>query len=176
MKEDKQKAISFLSSKGLHARAFPKVKSKSPDLEVYLNEVLFAYCEVKSIVKYEWFGERNPPIWNNIQNKIHEARKQFNAVNADHSLPNILVFINHDNHYNWQDLYKVLNGREPIPDLPVYDTRHLKRLAESGDLMKVDFIVWLDAFETQRKALQIVLAESNFKDQLKKQMKENVNN
>lgn len=105
---------------------------------------------MESIIKYEWFGERNPPIWNNIQNKIHKARKQFNAVNADHSFPNILVLINHDNHYNWQDLYRVLKGREPIPDLPVYDTRHLKRLLKFGDLMEIDFIIWLDAFATEK--------------------------
>ena len=176
MKEDKQKAIQFFSSKGLHACPFPKVASKSPDFEVYLNDNIFAYSEVKSIIKYEWFGERNPPICNNIQNKIHESRKQFNAVSADHSLPNILVFINHDSHYDCQDLYKVLNGREPIPELPVYDTRHLKRLTRAGDLMEIDFIIWLDAFETGRKPFQTILAESNFKDQLKNQMKENNNN
>ena len=171
MKEDKQKAIQFFASKGLDARALLKVQGKNPDFEIYLNGNFFAYSEVKSIIKYKWLGERHPPIWNSIQNKIHEARKQFSAVNPNHSHPNILMFLNHDSNYNWQDLYKVFNGKEPIPELLAYDTRHLKRLTRSGDIKEIDFIIWMDAFRDEKKPFQTVLAESKFKDQLKRQMR-----
>jgi hypothetical protein len=164
MKEGKQIAIRFFATIGIEARPYPKGKVKSPDFELYLRDNLFAYCELKSITTYEWSGLRNPPIWNNIQNKIHEACKQFSAVNPNHHLPNILIIINHDNHYNWQDLYKVLFGKEPIPELPVYDTRHLKRLYRDGDLAETDSIVWLDIDGNETKSFTTLMAESEFKN------------
>jgi hypothetical protein len=170
MKEDKQIATRFFASKNLEARPFSKTKGKSPDFELYLKDDFFAYCELKSITKYEWSGLRDPPIWNNIQNKIHEARKQFTDVNPNHNMPNILIIINYDDHYNWQDLYKVLFGKEPIAELPAYDTRHLKRLIRDGGLFETDFIIWLDLIGTDIKPFQTVNAQSRFKNKLKRQM------
>ena len=93
MKKDKEIAIGFFKLKNIDARTISKKKSgKTPDLDLYIEETLFGCCEIKSIVDYDFVGERSDPTYNKIQNKIHEAAKQFAAYNSDHSVPNILLF------------------------------------------------------------------------------------
>ncbi len=92
MKDDKNRAIAYFKLKDIEARQISKKKSgKKPDLELYIDNSLFGICEIKSIVDYEFIGEHSDPTNNKIQNKIHEASKQFSAYNADHKVPNILL-------------------------------------------------------------------------------------
>ena len=147
MKEDKKTTEQFFTSKGIDAQHFPKKSDgKSVDLELYVDDKLWGYCEIKSIVAYNFIGERSDPTYNKIQNKIHEASKQFIACNPNHEYPNILVFINHSERIGFPDLWLVLTG-EYLP--PTYhsepiELRYLKRLDKTDDLSQIDYFVWID--------------------------------
>ncbi|PDO10505.1 MAG: hypothetical protein BLM47_07215 [Candidatus Reconcilbacillus cellulovorans] len=83
-----------------------KIVGQKPDFEVFLNNDLVFYCEVKSLrgdldinkmIESEEPNEpisRHDPIFNSIANRIHEASKQFLAVNPKHNIPNVLSFVN----------------------------------------------------------------------------------
>ncbi len=147
MKKDKDIAIGFFKLKDIDARPISKKKAgKTPDLDLYIKDTLFGCCEIKSIVDYDFAGERPDPTYNKIQNKIHEAAKQFAAYSPDHSVPNILFFINHYQHAGFQDLWTVLTGQVTLPNKPSEPllVRYAKRLARKKDLEYIDYFIWLD--------------------------------
>lgn len=147
MKADKELAISYFMSKSIDAKHFPKQKAgKKPDFELYLEKRLFGFCELKSIVDYEFIGFRHAPTCNKIQNKIHEAASQLKNANPEHSVANIIFFINRTNKMGWADLLLVLTGRVmPSDQLPkIVDLTYWKRLKEKNDLDVIDYIIWAD--------------------------------
>ena len=179
--QDKQSVIKYFGKKGVEARLFPKTSAMpNPDLKLYIDGNLFAYCELKSIMPYEldlptnfpssqvYQNLHNDPAFNNIQNKIHEASKQLRSVNLDHDLPNIIFFINHHKYRGIQDLRWVIKGQpsEKAPD--VFDMTYLKRLLEKDDLSVVDYIICSDSFSD--KAFYYVRSESPFRDILKQRI------
>lgn len=168
MKEDKETAIAFFRYKGIEARQIPKsTTGKTPDLELYLNNSLFGYSEIKSIVDYEFVGFRPDPSFNKIQKKIHEAVKQFAAYNPDHKVPNLLLFMNHFPYIRFGDLWTVLTGEVTPPSdrSDPIDVRYAIRLAQKNDLNYVDFIIWFDV--KKARALYLVKDDSDFKKLLK---------
>lgn len=147
MKADKELAISYFMSKSIDAKHFPKQKEgKKPDFELYLEKRLFGFCELKSIVDYEFSGLRHDPTYNKIQNKIHEAASQLKNANPEHSVANIIFFINHTDKVGWADLWLVLTGQVMPHDQPseIVDFTYLKRIVEKDDLAVVDYIIWAD--------------------------------
>ncbi|MDY0094923.1 MAG: hypothetical protein RBT80_19685 [Candidatus Vecturithrix sp.] len=149
MKADKELIIRYFLSKKMNAKHFPKRKvGKKPDFELYLEKTLFGFCEIKSIVDYEFSGLRHDPTYNKIQNKIHEAADQLKAANPEHTVPNIVFFINHTDKVGWADLWYVLTGQLMPHDWPskLVDLTYLKRLVEKDDLIVVDYIIWADTF------------------------------
>ena len=161
MKADKELTIGFFRSKGIAAKHFPKRKEgKKPDFELYSEETLFAFCELKSIVDYEVCGLRHDPTYNKIQNKIHEASNQLKAANPDHTVPNIIFFLNRTDKVGWQDLWHVLTGQIMPPNQPseIVDLSYLKRLLEKDDLARIDFIVWAD---TNRPIISYVINQDS---------------
>ncbi|MEK6776536.1 MAG: hypothetical protein AABY87_06605 [bacterium] len=151
MKLDKNLALNFFRLKNIEARHFPKklAGGKKPDFMLFRKDVLFGYCELKSIMDYDFFGERRDSTYNKIQNKIHDASKQFTSSNADHTLPNILFFINHSKKLNYGDLWLVLTGQAMPPNHnsdPI-DIRYLRRLSIKGDLLNIDYIIWANLNE-----------------------------
>jgi hypothetical protein len=116
MKEDQNRAIAYFKLKDIDARTISKKKpGKTPDLNLYIDDTLFGCCEIKSIVDYDILGDRTDPTYNKIQNKIHEAAKQFADYNSDHSVPNILFLVNHYQNVGFQDLWTVLTGQVTPP-------------------------------------------------------------
>jgi len=99
-------------------------RGKTPDFRVYRGEEFQFYCEVKSIARDNWLdsqlqaapkesivgGVRNDPVYNRLTDDIHQAAKQFDAVNPEDKVPNVLVFVNHDSICDRQDLIGVLTG------------------------------------------------------------------
>jgi hypothetical protein len=179
--QDKQLVIKYFEKKGIEARLFPKTCTMlNPDLKLYFDGNLIAYCELKSIMPYElelpsnfpsgqiYQDVHNDPAFNSIQNKIHEASKQLRSVNPDHDLPNIVFFLNHYKYRGIQDLRWVIKGQpsEKAPD--VFDMTYLKRLLEKDDLSVVDYIIWIDSFSD--KAFYYVRSESPFRDILKQRI------
>jgi hypothetical protein len=150
MTKDKELAIRYFLSKNIIAKHFSKkIQGKKPDFELYFENNLLGFCELKSIVEADFTGERPDPTYSKIQNKIHEATKQFANINPAHTDANVLFFINHSNTLGFQDLWYVLSGQVTPPNQPSepIDLRYLKRLLKKDDLSKIDFIVWADLFK-----------------------------
>jgi len=119
-------AADFLAAKGLSAQRFTAAEmkaGKTPDFRVFQKEQLAAYCEVKSprddrldnalaladpgsLVGYGG----NDSTFNRIANQVHKAVQQFDAVNPNRELPNILVFINWAYPSSFRDLEETLTG------------------------------------------------------------------
>jgi|SRR3989338_2828807 len=146
-KRDKEQTNQFFKNFGLDARLISKAEVQTPDFGIYQNSNLFGYCELKSIIKEEWKnGTRKDPTYNRIQGKIHEAVKQLKTINAKHTVPNIIVIINHEEHCGKPDLHAVLTGKFLLTQGEVdFDARYRNRLLKNRDLSHPDLIVWIDA-------------------------------
>jgi hypothetical protein len=96
---------------------------RTPDFKVLEGRALKAFCEVKS-PRDDWLDEqldqtdafeiagglRADPVFSRIARHVKKAASQFEAVNPDHDLPNILVFVNHAIQIGPNDLYETLTG------------------------------------------------------------------
>jgi ribosomal protein L30 len=127
---------------------------KSPDFKLIKNGKVVAFCEMKS-PKDDFVFERpkpgdrvireNLPFYRKIAGHIRKAAKQFDAVNSDHSLPNILVFVSHAPDIQRRDLLMTITG------LSAGDGRRifmLSRKAQAETLeaaRKIDLFLWIDA-------------------------------
>jgi hypothetical protein len=113
-KDDEIRVRNFLQRSGLIPIRYNKEElrtlGKTPDFKVESEGKEVLFCEVKSIVGDDFEGVRDDPTYNNIQNKIHEAAKQFQSVNSSHIVPNVLAIVNHEYGIDIIDLYSVLTG------------------------------------------------------------------
>ncbi len=122
-----QFAVEFLARHGLRAERFSKAEmkqSKTPDFRVFKGSEFVLYSESKHVQYDEWLdkqlenaepleivgGLRHDPLFNRLADRIHDAAKQFDAVNHDHEFPNVLIFTNSDTHCGFPDLLGVLTG------------------------------------------------------------------
>ena len=179
--EDKVK--DFLSGYDLRSEEFDKEElrnGKTPDYRVYkIDDVLFSYCEVKNAQKDEWLddkleeansceivgGLRKDPVFNRLSAHIHKARKQFDAVNKDETLPNILAFYNEDEHSGFLDLMAVTTGNffsEGGAVFPIY--KHISEGRIKGDIAKIHLFIWLDAKKPHRFLFNTI--NSKFQNEL----------
>ncbi len=158
----------FLSGYGLHSEKFDKSKlgiGKSPDYQVYSNGKLTFYCEVKNAQKDTWLDEklakatpgeivgglRKDPVFNRLSAHIHKARKQFDAVNKDEKLPNVLAFYNEDEQSGFLDLLAVTTGNffaEGGAVFPIYKNFSEGRI--KADIVKIHLFIWIDAHKPHR--------------------------
>ena len=123
---------------GLTVSKIPRGAEKSADLKVLKNDVLVAYCELKppreelldKVVKQCQIivGGRNDPTFNRIGRLAQKAAKQFRAINDIRSLPNILVFVNHDDASGFGDLIETFTGLFHATD----GSRHVLQPFESN--------------------------------------------
>ncbi len=145
-KKDKEKTSQFFKKLRLEARLISEGETKAPDFEIYQNNNLFGYCELKSVMEDDWMdGGRPDPTYNKIQNKIHEAVKQLKTINPAHTVPNIILIINHEEHCGSPDLHTVLTGKFLSTKGEIdFDHRYQVGLVKKGDLSQVDAIVWID--------------------------------
>jgi hypothetical protein len=157
-----QTAISFMEQHGLRCERFSPEemrKSKTPDFRVWREAELALYCEAKHIQHDEWLvrhldnapplqfvgGARPDPVFNRLTDRIHEAAKQFNAVNPDEALPNVLVFANSDHQCGFPDLISVLTGNfyaEGGAVEPIYKQYSEGRIKE--EKYRIGLYVWHD--------------------------------
>ncbi len=143
MKDDKKIVINYFKTKSIEARHYPRKKvGKKANFELYIDNKLFALCELKTIIKYKSSGGLiKGPTMNKIQKKIHEASKQFNDSNPNHNIPNILTFINYRKDIIVNDLWYVLTGEVSPGTLVIVDL-FSKRVKE--DISIIDFFIWMD--------------------------------
>ena len=170
MDEDEQRVASYMTDHGLVANRFSKSevgKNKTPDFRVQRSgsDNLLFYCEVKSIRKNDWLGRyhadpespemvgsaRKDPVFNRLTEDIHEAAKQFEAVNPEIIYPNVLAFVNHDRMCGFFDLIGVLTGNfmaEGGKTFPIYRLYSEGRIRQEKDGLHL--FVWLDDFKPHR--------------------------
>jgi hypothetical protein len=118
-----------------------------------------ALCEVKS-PRDDWLDERleqasafeivgsarNDPTFNRIARLVQKASSQFDAANGNHTIPNILVFVNHADAVGFNDLRETLTGYVETQTGERFRT--MTRIAECriGEARtKIDLYVWIDA-------------------------------
>jgi hypothetical protein len=159
---DNQRVRQLFETYNLRAEGFSKEKmcqSKTPDFRVYRGSEFVFFCEVKSAVEDEWLdrqllsaptetlvgGVRQDPIYNRIENKIHQAVQQFDAVNPNQAHPNVLVLVNHDRHADRVDLEAVLAGSIPLQGggrLRGFTNYSHGRIRD--DKFRIHLYLWLD--------------------------------
>ena len=142
---------------GLTLVRVPQGSNYTPDFQVIKNGTLVAYCELKS-PRDDWLdklldtvkpcqivgGARNDPTFNRIGRLTQKAADQFRTVNVTRSLPNILVFVNHDDASDFGDLIETFTGLLHAAD----GRRHLTMPQVASRLEKakkhIDVCVWID--------------------------------
>jgi hypothetical protein len=159
--EDLCTAADWFAKKGLRAVRFTAAElkaGKTPDFRIYYGDRHVGFCEVKSphndwlddkLSKAEPFqlagGCRRDPTFNKIAAHIEKAIKQFDAVNADRALPNILVFINWAATARFSDLYETLRGYlELVDGRRVATTLKIAEGRISAGKHRIDLYVWFD--------------------------------
>lgn len=163
-KSDLSLVAAMLRGHDLQALPFSKEEvraGKTPDFRVMDGMRPVAYCEVKS-PRDEWLdsqidqadpGEivgrsrisRSDPVFNRLSEMIAKAAKQFDAVNLDRSVPNILAIVNHDDASHRGDLIETLTGMFHADN----GTRHpTSRNVSEGRIReakyRIDLYVWID--------------------------------
>ena len=131
-------------------------KGKTPDFKLMKDGKLSGYCEMKS-PRDDFILEtpdpsgvairRNLPFYRKLGSHIRKAAAQFDAVNPDHALPNIMVFVSHTPDIERRDL------RATIAGLPLDNGRWLPFLPRKLQIQvldaarKIDLFLWIDAKE-----------------------------
>lgn len=133
-------------------------KGKTPDFKLMKGSELCGYCELKS-PRDDWVFEfpddiksgesvtemRPSPTSNNLARQIESAVEQFDAVNPDHKLPNVLVLVNHAVGRTRSDLHVTVTGIQ-VPDgsrLFTLKPDKQKRVWQAA--RRVDLFLWVDA-------------------------------
>jgi hypothetical protein len=157
-----QIAEEFWKKHGLRVERFSKDelrRSKTPDFRVFKCGELVLYCETKHIRDDEWLdrhmekaqplelvgGLRPDPIFNRLTDRIHEAARQFGAVNGNCEYPNVLVLANSDRLCKFADLLAVLEGNFYAEDgivEPIYKQYSEGRIRD--EKRTIDLYVWRD--------------------------------
>jgi hypothetical protein len=143
---------------GLELNKILRGASHTADLQMLLNGVLVAYCELKS-PRDDWLeklldstkicqivgGGREDPVFKKIRKHANKASKQFEAVNPKRTVPNILVFVNHDAGSDFGDLRETLTGLFHSAD----GNRHATLVDISVSLERaksqIDLFIWIDS-------------------------------
>jgi hypothetical protein len=147
----------FFAARGLLAQRIPETSSaKTTDFKILGRGALVAFCEVKS--PQDVFDERLTAAileapegqyggaievgptsrqYRRMKGAARQAVAQFNAVNPSHSVPNILMFVNHDSHSNECDFVETVTGY--IEGLG-YASKSVR-----AEIPEIDGYVWLNA-------------------------------
>lgn len=146
-------------------RRFPReemAKGKTPDYRLRLAKgELVGFAEIKSprddflddllegtageIVG----GLRQDPIFNRIERHIKTAADQFDAVNANGEVPNIMVFVNHDDASDVRDLAETVTGYLRTDDGTQHPTMLPRAQRVRAATAKIDLFIWIDAKRQQ---------------------------
>jgi hypothetical protein len=158
-------AIQWLARLGLRAERFSKAEtrqSKTPDFRVFKGTEFVFYCESKHVQHDEWLdkqlqnaqpleivgGLRHDPIYNRLADRVHDAARQFEAVNSNRQIPNLLILTNSDTHCGFPDLLSILTGNfyaeGGVVD-PIFKQISEGRIRE--EKLTIDLYVWLNEWK-----------------------------
>ena len=142
---------------GLSLQKIPRGGGRTADLQVLQNGALVAYCELKS-PRDEWLdklldlakpcqivgGGRDDPVFKKIRKHANKASQQFEAVNPTRVVPNILVFVNHDDISDFGDLRETFTGLFHAADGSWHATMPDMAASLSRAKSQIDLCVWID--------------------------------
>lgn len=135
-----------------------------PDFRLVSWRGFAGFCEVKS-PRDDWLdeqleqappltvvgGARSDPTFNRIARNIEKAVRQFDAVNPDHGVPNVLVLVNHDDNSGFADLCETLTGQFRSDSGDAYPT-NMRIATRLGDKRKrIDLYCWIDDYQGRRE-------------------------
>jgi hypothetical protein len=160
--KSEERIMTFLSKYEFSVERFTQQEMrnrKTPDYRVTRSGKLFGFCEVKDTEKDKWLynclinakqgenagGLRQDLIFNRLTAHIHNAKKQFNAVNPNGTYPNILVFYNEDEQSGFDDLLSVTTGNfyaEGEAAFPIYRNYSVSKV--NKDIESIHLFLWLD--------------------------------
>jgi hypothetical protein len=152
----------LFAPRGLQLQRFTQAETlagRTPDFRVLKAGNIVAFCEAKS-PRDDWLddrldvaapmqlvgGLRNDPIFNRIARHVEKAASQFDAVNPGRTLPNILVFVNHDKASSYNDLRETLTGMFHAESGERFATMTYISEGRLGQIKRrIDLYVWIDA-------------------------------
>ena len=153
---------------------------KTPDFRVITWHGLVGSCEIKSprnddldnmlfdeleenpdVPVVRAFLARTDPLPKRLGRQVRDAFDQFDAVNSDHSVPNILLFVNHARGVSADRLLETLTGYFYSDSGEVYAnaTRVAGRLVVKRDW--IDLYIWLDRHGRQKPQLFFANVDKN---------------
>jgi hypothetical protein len=173
MDVSEQAAERYLQTHSLRAERFSKEeirRGKTPDFRVFKAEDLAFYCEAKHLQRDRWLDEHlrkaqpgeligglrdSDPSFSRLTGHIHQAVKQFEAVNPDHDYPNVLFFTNSDKTIKPDVMREVVtgnfSGKSGMVD-PIFKKYSEGRIKK--EICKIDLMMWIDD-STSRKPTTI---------------------
>jgi large subunit ribosomal protein L30 len=128
-------------------------KGKTPDFKLLKDGKLCGFCELKSprddfIFETPEPGDfairKNLPFHRKLGSHIRHAGQQFDAVNSDDSLPNIMVFVTHAPDIERRDLHATISGL-PAPDgkrIFMLSRKMQEQVLDAA--RKIDLFLWID--------------------------------
>jgi hypothetical protein len=152
LNKDETTVNTFLSLYGLKPERLMESETqniRTPDFKVtnLKNDFSF-FFEVKSLnTKIGEDGLLHTRIFNIFTATIHNAFGQFNAVNFNHSIPNILVYVSHNFQIDWRSFRDFIQGHTEV-----YDNLGNKRKANfkqisfsnyNDEMKQIDLFVFL---------------------------------
>lgn len=125
-------------------------RGKTPDFKLNKDGALCGYCELKSPRDDNVLGTPEPggvskrriPYPKKLGNQVCNASAQFKAVNPDHTLPNVLVFVNHSPDIGRRDLLATIAGLDGGRIFMLGKKLQHKVWAAARN---IDLVLWIDA-------------------------------
>lgn len=147
---------------------------KTPDRKIMRGGKLAGYLEVKSprderlndalasAGPFEIVGHAgHDSIFNRLARHIEKAAAQFAAVNPRREVPNVLVFVNHDDASHGGDLHETLTGHA-VTDRGVLPTMLNVSEGKIRELKgRVDVYLWIDARAGRKPRLTQFIGNSD---------------
>lgn len=122
-----QVAVDFFVKHKLRCERFAEQEmrlGKTPDFRVFKESEFVLYSEAKHVQEDTWLedqlrnapplaivgGARHDPAFNKLGGHIHQAAKQFHAVNPNGDYPNVLVLTSSEKGCTFSDLISTITG------------------------------------------------------------------
>ena len=111
-KADEHLVARFLRRQGLETEFSPERHESgliTPEYSVLKNGVPVGVCEVKTVPAFGDSGSGGKDtVFADFRDNLGTAATQFNLVNPDRKLVNVLGFVDHRSGLTWEDLYGLL--------------------------------------------------------------------
>jgi large subunit ribosomal protein L30 len=134
--------------------AAARKNGKTPDFKLVRDGVLQGYCEMKSprddfIFEFPEDGapaiRKDVPFYRKLASHVRRAARQFDAVNPERKLPNILAFVCHSPDIERRDLIATIAGLPNPRGRPVFMLPRKMQQDVLDAARRIDLFLWIDA-------------------------------